>query len=43
MAQTKYSGPQKAAILLLSFGEDVSAEIFKNMNEFEIKRIVARP
>ncbi|MBM4253164.1 MAG: flagellar motor switch protein FliG [Deltaproteobacteria bacterium] len=39
MAQTKYSGPQKAAILLLSFGEDVSAEIFKNMNEFEIKRI----
>jgi flagellar motor switch protein FliG len=35
----KYSGAQKAAILLLSFGEDISAEIFKHMNEFEIKRI----
>ena len=34
-----YSGAQKAAILLLSFGEEVSAEIFKHMNEFEIKRI----
>jgi flagellar motor switch protein FliG len=39
MAVNKYSGAQKAAILLLSFGEDISAEIFKNMNEFEIKRI----
>ena len=39
MATNKYSGAQKAAILLLSFGEDISAEIFKNMNEFEIKRI----
>jgi flagellar motor switch protein FliG len=37
----KYSGAQKAAILLLSFGEDISAEIFKNMTEFEIKRIGA--
>lgn len=35
----KYSGAQKAAILLLSFGEDIAAEIFKNMTEFEIKRI----
>jgi flagellar motor switch protein FliG len=35
----KYSGAQKAAILLLSFGEEISAEIFKNMTEFEIKRI----
>ncbi len=35
----KYSGPQKAAILLLAFGEEISAEIFKNMTEFEIKRI----
>ena len=34
-----YSGAQKAAILLLSFGEDISSEIFKNLNEFEIKRI----
>lgn len=39
MATNKYTGAQKAAILLLSFGEDVSAEIFKNMTEFEIKRI----
>ena len=39
MAVNKYSGAQKAAILLLSFGEEISAEIFKHMNEFEIKRI----
>lgn len=39
MATNKYSGAQKAAILLLSFGEDISAEIFKNMSEFEIKRV----
>jgi flagellar motor switch protein FliG len=39
MATNKYTGAQKAAILMLSFGEDISAEIFKNMNEFEIKRI----
>lgn len=36
---TKHSGPQKAAILLLAFGEEISAEIFKQMTEFEIKRI----
>ena len=41
MAINKYTGAQKAAILLLSFGEDVSAEIFKNLNEFEIKRVGA--
>ena len=39
MGINKYSGAQKAAILLLSFGEEISAEIFKNMTEFEIKRI----
>lgn len=39
MATGKYTGAQKAAILLLSFGEGISAEIFKNMTEFEIKRI----
>ncbi len=39
MATNKYTGAQKAAILMLSFGEEVSAEIFKNMSEFEIKRI----
>jgi flagellar motor switch protein FliG len=39
LGTNKYTGAQKAAILLLSFGEDISAEIFKHMNEFEIKRI----
>lgn len=39
MATNKYTGAQKAAILLLSFGEEISAEIFKSMSEFEIKRI----
>lgn len=39
MGTHKFTGAQKAAILLLSFGEDISAEIFKNMSEFEIKRI----
>jgi flagellar motor switch protein FliG len=39
MGTNKYSGAQKAAILMLSFGEEISAEIFKNMTEFEIKRI----
>lgn len=36
---SKYSGPQKAAILLLAFGEEISSEIFKQMSEFEIKRV----
>ncbi len=35
----KYTGAQKAAILLLAFGEEISAEIFRNMTDFEIKRI----
>ena len=35
MATNKYTGAQKAAILLLSFGEEISGEIFKNMTEFE--------
>lgn len=39
MATNKYTGAQKAAILMLSFGEEISAEIFKHMSEFEIKRI----
>ncbi len=39
MATNKYTGAQKAAILLLSFGEEIAAEIFRNMTEFEIKRI----
>ena len=36
---TKFTGAQKAAILLLSFGEEISSEIFKTMTEFEIKRV----
>jgi flagellar motor switch protein FliG len=36
---SKYTGPQKAAILLLAFGEEIASEIFKQMTEFEIKRI----
>jgi flagellar motor switch protein FliG len=39
MGSNKYTGAQKAAILMLSFGEEISAEIFKSMTEFEIKRI----
>jgi flagellar motor switch protein FliG len=39
VATNKYTGAQKAAILLLSFGEEIAAEIFRNMTEFEIKRI----
>jgi flagellar motor switch protein FliG len=39
MATNKYTGAQKAAILMLSFGEDIAAEIFKHMSEFEVKRI----
>jgi flagellar motor switch protein FliG len=39
MASNRFTGAQKAAILMLSFGEDISAEIFKSMTEFEIKRI----
>jgi flagellar motor switch protein FliG len=39
LATNKYSGAQKEAILLLSFGEEIVSEIFKSMTEFEIKRI----
>lgn len=39
MNNNSVGGSQKAAILLLAFGEDISAEIFKHLNEFEIKRI----
>ena len=34
-----FSGVQKTAILLLSFGEEISADIFKHLTEYEIKRI----
>ncbi|MFK7873559.1 MAG: flagellar motor switch protein FliG [Oligoflexales bacterium] len=39
MGTNAFTGAQKAAILLLSFGEEISSEIFKHLNEFEIKRI----
>lgn len=39
MASQVNTGSQKAAILLLSFGEDISSEIFKHLNEFEVRRI----
>lgn len=41
MGLNALTGTQKAAILLLSFGEETSAEIFRHLNEFEIKRIGA--
>ncbi|MBI3992409.1 MAG: flagellar motor switch protein FliG [Candidatus Lambdaproteobacteria bacterium] len=34
---TRYSGPQKAAILLLALGEETAAEVLKNLNEAEIQ------
>ncbi len=39
MDQEQISGPQKAAILLFSLGEDVAAEIVKNLDEEELKKL----
>lgn len=36
---SRLSGPQKAAILLLSLGEDAASEVMKNLNESEIKNV----
>lgn len=36
------NGPQKAAIFLLSLGEERSSEVFKRMSEDEIKRVATR-
>ena len=36
---TQLSGPQKAAILLLSLGEDAAGEVLKNLDEEEIKDV----
>lgn len=36
---TRLTGPQKAAILLLSLGEDAAAEVLKNLSEDEIKEV----
>ena len=36
---SRLSGPQKAAILLLSLGEEAASEVMKNLNESEIKDV----
>jgi flagellar motor switch protein FliG len=36
---TRLSGPQKAAILLLTLGEDAAAEVIKNLSDDEIKEV----
>lgn len=36
---TRLSGPQKAAILLLSLGEDAAAEVIKNLSEDEVREV----
>ncbi len=37
--QTELSGKQKAAILLISLGPDVSAQVYKHLTEEEIERL----
>jgi flagellar motor switch protein FliG len=37
--QTKLSGRQKAAILLISLGPDVSAQVYKHLTEEEIEKL----
>ena len=39
MDSKNMSGPQKAAVFLLSMGEGFSAEVFKRLSEDEIKRV----
>ncbi len=41
MGAPKYSGADKAAILLMGLGEDLAAEIFKHMSEHEIRRVAS--
>lgn len=41
MGAPKYSGADKAAILLMALGEDIAAEIFKHMSEEEIRRVAS--
>ncbi len=38
-SQETINGPQKAAILLFSLGEDLAAEIAKNLDEDELKKL----
>ena len=39
MGDTAFSGAEKAAILLLTLGEDAASEVFKGLEESEIRRI----
>ena len=39
MATDKYTGPEKAAILLMALGEDSAAKIFSQMEEREIQTL----
>jgi len=39
LAGAKLKGPEKAAIFLLSLGEDLAAEIFRRLNNEEMKRL----
>jgi len=39
MDHDRITGPQKAAILLFSLGEDMAAEIVKNLDEQELKKL----
>ena len=39
MANEKLTGPQKAAMFLLSLGEELTANIIKQMDEEEIKKL----
>jgi len=39
LAQEKITGPQKAAVLLFSLGEDLAAEIVKNLDEDEVRKL----
>ena len=39
MTANTYSGTEKAAVLMLAFGEEVAGELFSYLDEYEIKRI----
>src|SRR3972149_6763990 len=39
MENERITGPQKAAILLFSLGEDLAAELVKNLSEEELRKL----
>jgi flagellar motor switch protein FliG len=39
VAELKFSGPEKSAILLLALGEDIAPLVFRHLNDQEIQRI----